>query len=130
MLQMMSDSASSLPIPRFHHDPQVDSQGLYGYRIELLHAIDFGNVHQYYQAVKDALQRLHDAGFVMGDLHPGNKMVNEKGDLIFIDLAYAGKLGTAIPSYIPREFFASDVFHDKLDKERLAYFFTETGQSP
>ena len=42
-----------------------------------------------------ALQKLHKAGFVHGDLHGPNIMVGPDNSIAFIDFDWAGKVGEA-----------------------------------
>lgn len=124
MLKSMTEHPS-LPVPRFCSQPLIDSDGIYGYRMERLYQLDFDQLPQYHEAVKDALHQVHNAGFSVGDLHPGNAMLNEKDELIFIDLAHAGKVGETIPAYVPAESYQLPVFHAEPDTQRLAHFFSE-----
>lgn len=120
---LRSTSKVSLPIPHSDPQPLADSDGIYGYRMERLHEIDIENPTQYYEAVKDALRKVHTAGFALGDLHPGNVMLNGMGELVFIDLAYAGKLGEPITPSVPTEAYDLSVFHTEPDCRRLLQFF-------
>lgn len=129
MLQCMS-KIPLLPVPRVCPQPFIDSDGIYGYRMERLYQLDFERLPQYYEAVREALQQVHNAGFALGDLHPGNAMLNEKDKLIFIDLAHAGKLGETIPLYVPAELYQLPVFHTEPDTQRLHMWFTSSEHTP
>jgi hypothetical protein len=123
MLQSMSKH-HSLPVPRSCPLPLIDSGGIYGYRMERLFQLDLERTLQYYEGVKGALRQVHDAVFALGDLHPGNTMLNEKDELIFIDIAHAGKVGERIPACVPADLYQLPAFHTEPDHQRLADFFS------
>lgn len=123
MLQLMAKLA--IPIPKFDSEPITDVDGIFGYRIERLDKLDYANLKQYHPEIQRMLQQLHSEGLSFGDLHPGNIMQNEKGDLVFIDPACVGRVGDTIPAFIRNEIYNNMAhFHTAIDLQRLETDFS------
>eukprot|EP01118_Nematostelium_gracile_P002379 TRINITY_DN12607_c0_g1_i1.p1 TRINITY_DN12607_c0_g1~~TRINITY_DN12607_c0_g1_i1.p1 ORF type:complete len:126 (-),score=31.39 TRINITY_DN12607_c0_g1_i1:68-445(-) len=45
--------------------------------------------------LRDAIQKMHDSGYVHGDLRPTNIMWNSDGEVRIIDFDWAGNIGEA-----------------------------------
>jgi len=86
-------------VVKFHPEPLVDGEGIYGFRMEKLSKIDFQNLAARYEEVREAMRNLHSHGFCHGDLNPSNVMVNEEGEVVLIDFAFAGVIGERLPGY-------------------------------
>lgn len=123
ILQRISELG--IPVPRFANEPLLDSDGIYGYRMERLRKLDYANLEHYRSDVEQLLQRMHREGMAHGDLHPGNIMQNENGELVFIDLSCAGKSGDTVPTFIRPEAYEGDQFDIAADEQRHAIFFRE-----
>ena len=116
-------AALSLPIPEFHKLPLLDEHGIYGYRMEKLHKLDFDRLEDYAGQVESVLDQFHRAEISHGDIHMGNVMLDEYGKVKFIDFSYAGRIGDPIPSSIPFSIYESPNFHGQVDKERMRRCF-------
>ncbi|KAK5702446.1 hypothetical protein LTR17_022301 [Elasticomyces elasticus] len=120
----MSDR--SLPVPKYDSEPLIDKEGIYGYRMQKLHPLDFEKTGQYLSQVAAVLDKVHAMQFSIGDLHPGNVMLNDNGDIILIDLSYAGRLDHAIPPHIPEHVYGEAlIFNCDADQQRLMTYFCE-----
>ncbi|KAK5699197.1 hypothetical protein LTR17_023450 [Elasticomyces elasticus] len=118
----MSDG--SLPVPKYDSEPLIDKEGIYGYRMQKLHPLDFEKTGQYLSQIEAVLDKVHAMQFSIGDLHPGNVMLNDNGDIILIDLSYAGRLDHAIPSHIPGHVYGeARHFQSNGDQQRLKTYF-------
>ena len=116
-------SKFSLPIPKFDHSALVDEHGIYGYRMERLYKLDFEKIDIYHLEVRRILCKMHKDGYSYGDLHPGNVMLNDRGNIVFIDFSNVGRFGDPVPSHIPSWIYKSSTFHSSADNERLVDYF-------
>ena len=118
MLKHMSNC--SLSVPKYDPKPLTDSTGIYAYRMQKLHRLDFENLEQYRPQVAAAISRVHAAQVSLGDLHPGNVMLDEEGNVVLIDFSYAGRLNDPVPSHIPEYIYGgSPYIHTLADEQRL-----------
>ncbi|MEU8890420.1 class III lanthionine synthetase LanKC [Streptomyces sp. NPDC048442] len=62
--------------------------------------------------------RIHEAGYVLGDLHPNNVMVRPDGTLAFVDLEAAHPIGTARTGLIGAPGYAAPVHVQGQDIDR------------
>lgn len=65
-----------------------------------------------------AVERIHEAGHVLGDLHPNNVMVRPDGTLAFVDLEAAHPIGTARTGLIGAPGYAAPVHVQGQDIDR------------
>ncbi|KAK0336106.1 hypothetical protein LTR02_004525 [Friedmanniomyces endolithicus] len=93
-------------------EPLVDKEGIYGYRMEYLTKIDFMNLGPLHSEVRRVTHALHRRGYCHGDLSPSNVMLDEDGEVVLIDLSFAGIIGEEVPSYIPRWAHNNGTFYD------------------
>ena len=113
----------SLPIPSFGHEPLIDDEGIFGYRMELLFPIDFSDVSAVSEDLKAIVSRVHDCGFSHGDLNPSNVMRNSSGSLVLIDPSFSGPNGRLVPDHIPSSQYKGTTFCTTTDEEYLKMFF-------
>lgn len=114
---------SSIPTPKFNPEPLIDEGGLYAYRMEGLDKFSAPELKYHSKDIESLLDRIHEQGFSHGDLTPSNIMRNEEGRAVLIDFSLSGFIGTSIPDHIPPWVYQSDVFHERLDRERFERFF-------
>jgi tRNA A-37 threonylcarbamoyl transferase component Bud32 len=72
--------------------------------------------------IKQTLDRIHSAGFSHGDFGPSNIMTDEGGRLIFIDVSFAGRLGSAVPSFFPSWVYTDGTYSIGSDLERFGRY--------
>ncbi|KAK0806638.1 hypothetical protein LTR75_002526 [Friedmanniomyces endolithicus] len=104
-------------------EPLVDKEGIYGYRMEYLTKIDFMNLGPLHSEVRRVTHALHRRGYCHGDLSPSNVMLDEDGEVVLIDLSFAGIIGEEVPSYIPRWAHNNGTFCKEVDESTLDEFF-------
>jgi tRNA A-37 threonylcarbamoyl transferase component Bud32 len=119
IIQDMSRNAMSLPIPKVDEHPLLDDQGIYGYRLEHLFCLEKNELLQRLPEIRQAVQQLHEAGFSHGDLSQSNVMKNKGGAIVLIDFGYAGKIGTQVPSSVPRWVYENAVVTVDADLQAL-----------
>ncbi|KAK1071552.1 hypothetical protein LTR12_016521 [Friedmanniomyces endolithicus] len=104
-------------------EPLMDKDGIYGYRMEYLSKIDFMNLGPLSSEVRRVTHALNRRGYCHGDLSPSNVMVNEDGEVVLIDLSFAGIIGEEVPLYIPRWAHGSTTFSKAVDESKLEEYF-------
>jgi len=88
--------------------------------MQKLHRLDFKRLEQYRPDVAVAISRVHAAQMSLGDLQPGNVMLDEEGNVVLIDFTYAGLLNDPVPSHIPQHICGGSPFiHALADEQRL-----------
>lgn len=102
MMREMNASEQSMPISKVDGHALFDEQGISGYRMECLIRLEMGELSRRLSEVRDAMARLHRAGFSHGDLgNPTNIMKGKEGDIVLIDFGCAGKIGRSVPGAVP-----------------------------
>ncbi|THY58800.1 hypothetical protein D6C99_02125 [Aureobasidium pullulans] len=102
MIREMNAGERSLPISKVDGHALFDEQGIFGYRMEYLIRLEMGELSRRMSEVRDAVARLHRAGFSHGDLgNPTNIMKSKEGDIVLIDFGCAGKIGRSVPGAVP-----------------------------
>ncbi|THX50660.1 hypothetical protein D6D08_09839 [Aureobasidium pullulans] len=102
MMREMNASEQSLPISKVDEHALFDEQGSFGYRMECLIRLEMGELVRRMSEVRDAVSRLHGAGFSHGDLgNPTNIMKSKEGDIVLIDFGCAGKIGRSVEGAVP-----------------------------
>lgn len=102
ILLEMHREAPGLPIVQIDQNPIVDSRGvIWGFRMKRLYKRDSQyasdeELEAEQERIRAAVQKLHQAGFVHGDLHSGNAMKNESGEIVLVDFGVSGRLGERI----------------------------------
>jgi tRNA A-37 threonylcarbamoyl transferase component Bud32 len=109
----------SLPITKMDDHPLLDDQGIFGYRLEYLFCLEKNELLQRLPEIRQAVQQLHEAGFSHGDLSQSNVMKNKGGAIVLIDFGYAGKIGTQVPSSVPRWVYENAVVTVDADLQAL-----------
>jgi len=88
--------------------------------MQKLHKLDYGNLEQYKSEVAAAIARVHAAQFSLGDVHPGNVMLDDDDHIVFINLSYAGQLNDPVPSHIPHHIYGdTPLIHALVNEQRL-----------
>ncbi|KAK4896506.1 hypothetical protein LTR49_028128 [Elasticomyces elasticus] len=104
---------SSFPgVANVDSESLTDSEGVYGFRLEELRAIDFENIKDWSSKVREVVKALHKHGYCHGDLSPSNVMINDVGQIVLIDLAFSGVIGEDIPKHIPRWVYTNSTVFD------------------
>ncbi|PQE18216.1 kinase-like domain protein [Rutstroemia sp. NJR-2017a BBW] len=91
-----------LPVVEFDQQPILDDGVVCGYRMQMLSKLTLPELRSRRNDIKQTMDQSHAAGFSHGDISPSNILMDHRGRIIFIDLSFAGQLGTAVPSYFPR----------------------------
>ncbi len=100
--------------------PIMDDGIVYGYRMkEELFGIQPSEWGSLEHNIKLVLSRLHFAGFCYRNIFPNNVMKDNNGQIILIDLAFAGKLGYMVPSFIPDMIYSDGIFDADVDWKAL-----------
>lgn len=104
-------------VPVVKTDPLAlrDASGMFGFRMEKLQHIRPTDYAQYESLIENAVQTLHDAGFVHGDLTISNVMLNREDDIRLIDFGLAGPLGQPLPDDHPARYRGMSNFSRDLD---------------
>lgn len=111
-----------LPVVKFGQQPILDNGVTCGYRMEKLSKLEPSEFRSRTDDIKQTLDRLHSAGFSHGDFSPSNILTNEGGRLILIDLSFAGRLGSAVPSFFPSWVYTDGVYGIGSDLERFGRY--------
>jgi serine/threonine protein kinase len=119
IIQDMTMTAKSLPIPRVDDHPLRDDQGTFGYRLEFLVCLEKDELVHRLPEVREAVQQLHEAGFSHGDLSQSNMMKNKEGAIVLIDFGCAGKIGTQAASSVPSWVYENAVVTVEADQQAL-----------
>lgn len=117
--EVLLELQKSLPVPRIDPIPLKDHGIVSGFRMELLSKLGQEDLAARAADIEQAVGRLHSAGFCHGDLSLSNIMVNEAGQIILIDLSFAGRIGHSIPSFFPDWVYEDVSFDLKADIEAL-----------
>lgn len=97
-----------------------DEQGIFGYRMGYLIRLEMGELVRRMSEVRDAVSRLHGAGFSHGDLsNPTNIMKGKEGDIVLIDFDCAGKIGRSVPGAVPSWVYQGAIVTADTDLEAL-----------
>ena len=83
------------PVVRVHSQPLTDESGIFGFRMERPSPVLNIKIDRT-QAI-ERLQQIHKRQIVHNDFHPGNVMMNRKGNLLVIDFGRSGRVGDDIP---------------------------------
>ncbi|KAI5465151.1 hypothetical protein BGZ63DRAFT_402043 [Mariannaea sp. PMI_226] len=97
LLRHLSTMPLSLPIVRTHPEPLQDKQGIFGFRMERLYHITPENLLEYYDEMKTAIERIHQARVIHYDVSISNIMLNIDKHITIIDFGRAGYAGDQIP---------------------------------
>jgi tRNA A-37 threonylcarbamoyl transferase component Bud32 len=119
IIQDMTATARSLPIPKVDKHPLLDNQGIFGYRLEHLICLERNELPRRLPEIREAVRQLHEAGFSHGDLSQSNMMKNRKGAIVLIDFGYAGKIGTQASSSVPWWIYGDAVVTVEVDQQAL-----------
>lgn len=90
-----------------------------GYRMKALTKLEPGELYSRWGEVEDAVDQLHAAGFCHGDLNPSNVMKDEGGQLVLIDLSFAGQIGSPVPPFVPAWRFPTGKYCEEVDRMAL-----------
>jgi serine/threonine protein kinase len=90
-------SSQDVPVVRTHYQALVDEEGIFGFRMERLAAMDMKIAAKYIPQIRTAVNKIHKCGIVHHDLSPSNMMLNQKGFITLIDFGRAGYIGEEIP---------------------------------
>jgi tRNA A-37 threonylcarbamoyl transferase component Bud32 len=110
-----------LPVVEFDHQPILDNGVTCGYRMEKLSKLEASEFRSRADDIKQALDRLHCAGFSHGDVGPSNIMTKD-GRITLIDPSFAGRLGSAVPSFFPSWVYTDGTFGIGSDLERFGRY--------
>lgn len=121
MLQEMK--RHQIPVPLFDPTPLVDTEGIYGYRMEKLSPLDFNDLGAVSMELRQIVARMHDCGYSHGDLTPSNVMRDGNGSVVLIDPSFSGRLGEPTPTHIPSWQYEGSVFCTTTDDRYLQQFF-------
>lgn len=117
LLRMIS--TKDLPIVKVYSEPLTDEQGIFGFRMERLDCIPAKKLRNYLPHIENAVDQLHKAGIVHGDISIGNIMANE-GEIRIIDFGLSGIVGEEIPSHhLQRIMTGLEEFSTSTDLEKL-----------
>lgn len=94
---------NGIPVVQFDRKPIMNNGVICGYRMENLMRIEASELTSRAFDIKKALDQFHCAGFSHGDIGPSNNMTKD-GNIILIDVSFAGRIGSAVPSCIPSWF--------------------------
>ncbi|KAI0811387.1 hypothetical protein GGR55DRAFT_99457 [Xylaria sp. FL0064] len=108
-----------LPIVEIDQQPLLDNGIVCGYRMKKLSKVELSELHSRADDIKQTLDRLHSAGFSHGDFSPSNIMMDEGGHLILIDFSFAGRVGSAVPSFFPSWVYTDGIYDIGSDTERI-----------
>ncbi|KAK1049804.1 hypothetical protein LTR74_017209 [Friedmanniomyces endolithicus] len=111
-------------IPKYHPEPLTDDLGIYAYRMQRLNQLDFERLEQYRPKVTAVMLQVHENQLPIGDLHPGNVMLDDKGNIVLIDLSYASRLNEPVPPHVPQHVYGdSSLVHASDVNRRLEAHF-------
>lgn len=115
---ILSDlSDLGLPVAKFDRRPILDNGVVSGYQMQKLFKLEFSELSARADEIKKALNQLHTAGFCHGDFSPSNIMKDHDGNIIIIDLSFAGRLECAVPAYFPSWVSRNGTHSAELDLE-------------
>ncbi len=90
--------------------PVICDGAIHGYRMKKLVKLDCYELGLRWEEFEEAVQQLHDIGVCHGDLHPSNVMKDDNNELVLIDLSFAGRVGSPVPSFMPRGRFPDGIY--------------------
>ncbi|AEO60715.1 hypothetical protein MYCTH_2316220 [Thermothelomyces thermophilus ATCC 42464] len=111
-----------LPVPEIDTQPIVDGGRICGYRMKALSKLKQYELHHRQHDIQRVLLRLHSAGFCNGDVTPSNIMKDGNDRIILIDFGFAGRVGSAVPPFIPNWVYASGIFEAEGDLKAFKRF--------
>jgi hypothetical protein len=111
-----------LPVVEIDQQPVLDNGIACGYRMKKLSRLDPSELQSRADDIKQTLDRLHSAGFSHGDFSPSNIMMDEDGHLVLIDFSFAGRVGSAVPSFFPSWTYTDGIYGIGSDIERFDRF--------
>lgn len=106
-----------LPIVEFDQQPILDNGVTCGYRMKTLYKLEQSELHSRGNDIKHTLDQLHCAGFSHGDFTPSNIMKDKNNRIILIDFGFAGRLGSAVPSFFPSWLYTGGIYSNESDLE-------------
>ncbi len=106
-----------LPVVEFDEQPILDNGVTSGYRMKRLSKLDQSDLSSRADDIRQTLDRLHTAGFSHGDFSPSNIMKDESDRVTLIDFSFAGRLGTAVPSFFPPWVYTAGIYNIDSDLE-------------
>jgi len=86
-------SAKGAPVVLVHPQPLIDSEGMFGFRMEQLFKIELGDLRNRQADILEAMAELHKNHVVHNDFHPGNILSRSDGSLVIIDFGRSGYVG-------------------------------------
>lgn len=116
---MMRSLSGTGAVAKVDSEPLSDHAGTFGFRLEKLQRVEQGELKRRIPEVKTLVDKIQGYGVCHGDCSPSNVMQNEQGQLVFIDLAFAGRLNSEVPKMIPRHVFPNGFFDGDLDYEKI-----------
>ncbi|KAK4108936.1 hypothetical protein N656DRAFT_365419 [Canariomyces notabilis] len=114
--------SSAAPVVQVHPEPLVDGKGIFGFRMEKLLAIGLDMAIEKSGLVK-CLEQIHEKGIVHNDFHPLNVMMNAQEQLVVIDFACSGRVGSTIPPEKRAPWWSAEVYSFEADHISLNKFF-------
>jgi serine/threonine protein kinase len=108
-----------LPVVEIDQQPVLDNGIACGYRMKKPSKLEPSELQSRADDIKQTLDRLHSAGFSHGDFSPSNIMMDEGGHLILIDFSFAGRVGRAVPSFLPSWVYTDGIYGIGSDIERF-----------
>ena len=107
--------SAEVPVVKIGEIPLVDEHGIFGFTMEELYPIMPKDIPLYYEDIKNALHKVHKAGYVTADVTVSNVMLNYEKQLRLIDFGQAGKLGEPLPEYHPSRRLGKRTFELDMD---------------
>lgn len=116
IMRSLSDTGT---VAKVDSEPLSDHAGTFGFRLEKLQRVEPEELKRRVSEVKTLVEKIQGHGVCHGDCSPSNILQNEEGQLLFIDLAFAGTLKDKVPTIIPRYVFPSGLFDGDVDHKRI-----------
>ncbi|CZS92383.1 uncharacterized protein RAG0_02806 [Rhynchosporium agropyri] len=110
-----------LPVVDYDYEPILENWVVYGYRMEKLSKIEASELLSRAEDIKQVIDQFHRVGFSHGDVGPSNIMTKD-GRITFIDLSFAGPLGTTVPSSFPSWVYIDSKFSIGSNLERFGRY--------
>jgi len=112
-------SELGLPVVEIDRQPVLDNGIVCGYRMKKLSKLELSEFQSRADDIKQTLDRFHSAGLSHGDVSPSNIMMDEDGYLVLIDFSFAGRVGSAVPSFFPSWVYPDGIYGINSDIERF-----------